>query len=75
MTNPKPQLVGVTHHVKPRNLSDRVAFGFTKLLCAVTDEFFAKRYVRWTRETGQGVKLFPLERTDGNEDDEKTVFC
>ena len=44
MADPKPQLVDVTHHVKPRDLSDGVAFGFTKLLRAVADEFFAKRY-------------------------------
>lgn len=38
------QLVDVTRHVKPRGVGDRVAFTFTKVLRAVADGFFAKRY-------------------------------
>ncbi len=44
MAGPKAQLVDVTRHVKPQGFQDRVAFGFTKLLRAVADGFFAKRY-------------------------------
>ena len=44
MVNPKVQLVDVVHHVKPNGTSDRIALGFTKLLRAVADGFFAKRY-------------------------------
>ena len=29
--------------------------------------------MRRPRKTGQGVKLFPIIRTDGNEDDEKAL--
>jgi len=43
MANPRLQLVGVTHHWQPHGLSDRVALGFTKLLRALADGFFAKR--------------------------------
>jgi ubiquinol oxidase len=38
------QFVDVIRHVKPDSLSDRIALGFTKLLRAVADGFFAKRY-------------------------------
>ncbi len=38
------QLVDVVRHVKPASVSDRSAFGFTKLLSAVADAFFAKCY-------------------------------
>ena len=31
-------------HYKPENLSDRIAFAFTKLLRFTADFFFAKRY-------------------------------
>ena len=31
-------------HVKPKNLSDKIAFGFVKMLRFVADTFFAKRY-------------------------------
>ena len=44
MVNPKVQLVDVVRHVKPNGTSDRIALGFTKLLRAVADGFFAKRY-------------------------------
>jgi ubiquinol oxidase len=44
MARPKFQPVDVIRHVKPHGLSDRVALGFTKLLRAVADGFFAKRY-------------------------------
>ena len=44
MATPTLQLVDVAHHVKPHDLSDRAALGFTKLLRAVADGFFAKRY-------------------------------
>ncbi len=37
-------LVDVIRHVEPAGVADRVAFGFTKLLRAVADGFFAKRY-------------------------------
>ena len=32
------------HHYKVKNLSDRVAFGFTKILRFLADTFFRKRY-------------------------------
>ena len=32
------------YHFKPENLSDRIAFSFTKLLRFIADFFFAKRY-------------------------------
>ena len=38
------QFVDVTRHAKPRGVADRVAFTFTKVLRAVADGFFAKRY-------------------------------
>jgi ubiquinol oxidase len=44
MVSSKLQLVDVIHHVRPHGLSDRIALGFTKLLRAVADGFFAKRY-------------------------------
>jgi ubiquinol oxidase len=44
MTGTKMQLVDVTRHVTPRGTADRVAFMFTKVLRAVADGFFAKRY-------------------------------
>lgn len=31
-------------HIQPRDLSDRVAYGFTKFLRFIADRFFAKRY-------------------------------
>ena len=31
-------------HYKPENLSDKIAFAFTKLLRFTADFFFAKRY-------------------------------
>ena len=37
-------LVDLTVHHAPRGLSDRVAFGFVKLLRFCADTFFAKRY-------------------------------
>ncbi len=37
-------LVDVSVHHQPKGLSDRVAFGFTKLLRFCADTFFAKRY-------------------------------
>lgn len=44
MAHSKFQPVDVIRHVEPQDLSDRVALGFTKLLRAVADGFFAKRY-------------------------------
>jgi ubiquinol oxidase len=44
VASPKLQLVDVIRHVNPASVSDRIAFGFTKLLRAVADAFFAKRY-------------------------------
>jgi len=44
MAPPQLQLVDVVRHAKPNSVSDRVALGFTKLLRAVADGFFAKRY-------------------------------
>ena len=44
MSNSRQQLVDVIRHVKPDSLSDRIALGFTKVLRAVADGFFAKRY-------------------------------
>lgn len=41
MTTP---LVDLGVHHRPKGLSDRVAFGFTKLLRFCADTFFAKRY-------------------------------
>ncbi|MES2721599.1 MAG: alternative oxidase [Pseudomonadota bacterium] len=41
MTTP---LVDLSIHHTPRGVSDRVAFGFTKLLRFCADTFFAKRY-------------------------------
>ncbi|WP_310541323.1 alternative oxidase [Phenylobacterium sp.] len=41
MTTP---LVDLSIHHTPKGLSDRVAFGFTKLLRFCADTFFAKRY-------------------------------
>ena len=38
------QLFDVIRHVKPRGAADHVALGFTKVLRAVADGFFAKRY-------------------------------
>jgi ubiquinol oxidase len=38
------QLVDVIRHAKPKGTADRIALGFTKLLRAVADGFFAKRY-------------------------------
>ena len=32
------------HHYKVKNFSDRVAFGFTKILRFLADTFFRKRY-------------------------------
>ena len=37
-------LVDLTVHHKPVDLSDRIAFGFTKMLRFCADTFFAKRY-------------------------------
>ena len=37
-------LVDLSIHHQPKGLSDRVAFGFTKLLRFCADTFFAKRY-------------------------------
>ena len=34
----------LTEHYEPRNISDKVAFGFVKVLRFVADRFFAKRY-------------------------------
>ena len=34
----------LNHHFKPKNLSDRIAFSFTKFLRFNADFFFAKRY-------------------------------
>ena len=34
----------LNHHFKPKNLSDRIAFFFTKFLRFIADFFFAKRY-------------------------------
>ena len=34
----------LNHHYKVKNLSDRVAFGFTKILRFLADTFFRKRY-------------------------------
>ncbi len=44
MTVPNTHLVDVIRHVEPAGIPDRVALGFTKLLRAVADGFFAKRY-------------------------------
>ena len=44
MIQSKAALVDVTRHAEPQGLSDRFAYGFTKLLRAVADGFFAKRY-------------------------------
>jgi ubiquinol oxidase len=44
MASPKLQLIDVIRHVKPSGFSDHIALGFTKLLRAVADVFFAKRY-------------------------------
>jgi len=44
MSHARFQPVDVIRHVQPQGLSDRVALGFTKLLRAVADGFFAKRY-------------------------------
>ncbi len=44
MAPSKLQLVDVIRHVEPNSVSDRVALGFTKVLRAVADGFFAKRY-------------------------------
>jgi len=41
---PKLQLVDVISHTTPAGVSDRIALGFTKLLRAVADGFFSKRY-------------------------------
>ena len=34
----------LNYHFKPKNLSDRIAFSFTKFLRFIADFFFAKRY-------------------------------
>ncbi len=39
-----PSLIDLTVHHQPRGFSDRVAFGFTKLLRFCADTFFAERY-------------------------------
>ncbi len=44
MANPKLQLVDVSRHIRPHSMSDRIALGFTKLMRAVADGVFAKRY-------------------------------
>ncbi len=44
MTLPKLQLVDVIRHTAPAGIADHIALGFTKLLRAVADGFFAKRY-------------------------------
>jgi ubiquinol oxidase len=44
VAGPKVQFVDVIRHVEPAGVSDRIALGFTKLLRAVADGFFAKRY-------------------------------
>ena len=41
MSNP---MVDLSVHHAPRDLSDRVAYGFTKILRFCADTFFAKRY-------------------------------
>ena len=41
MTEPR---IDLTVHHQPKGLSDRVAFGFTKLLRFCADTFFARRY-------------------------------
>ena len=41
MTEPR---IDLSVHHKPKGMSDRVAFGFTKLLRFCADTFFAKRY-------------------------------
>ena len=37
-------LIDLSVHHQPKNLSDRVAYGFTKLLRWTADTFFAERY-------------------------------
>jgi ubiquinol oxidase len=44
MATTKLQLVDVIRHVQPVGIADRIALGFTKVLRAVADAFFAKRY-------------------------------
>ncbi len=44
MASPKLQLVDVVRHAEPAGVADRIALGFTKVLRAVADAFFAKRY-------------------------------
>lgn len=39
-----PTLVDLNVHHAPRGVSDRIAFGFVKVLRAFADTFFAKRY-------------------------------
>jgi ubiquinol oxidase len=39
-----PPLVDLSVHHRPTGVSDRIAFGFTKLLRFCADTFFAKRY-------------------------------
>jgi len=36
--------INLDKHVRPKNMSDRVAFGFVKVLRFIADKFFAKRY-------------------------------
>jgi len=44
MTSYIPPLVDLSVHHKPKGASDRIAFGFVKLLRFFADTFFAKRY-------------------------------
>jgi len=41
---PATPIVDLSVHHRPRDLSDRFAHGFTKLLRFCADTFFAKRY-------------------------------
>ena len=47
-----------SHH-KPENISDRIAFGFTKFLRFVADTFFKKKI--WASCRGAGWSLVPRD--------------
>ena len=62
-------IVDVSVHHDPNGLSDRIAYGFTKMLRFCADTFFAKRYGHRAIVLAQGRARGELPRrelTDAN---------
>ena len=58
-----PPFIDLGVHHQPKGVSDRIAFGFTKMLRWTADTFFAERYGQ--EEPGQGVRI-PLRLTQSD---------